>query len=195
MFRGTKDLKPKEFSEIIARQGGEENAFTSWDYTAYHQTVAADRLELVMKLEADRMQNLVISEEQLKPERDVVLEEWRMRIGNQPSALLDEQVQAALYLNHPYRIPVLGWMNEIKTLDVAAQQRRADRGRRRHDRSGPLTRGEILRARTIAAGAGARAAARAGAVGRYHGEPDRSARAAGGMEPAVPGTQLSPGAG
>jgi len=122
MFRGTKNLKPKEFSELIAREGGEENAYTSWDYTAFHQIVAADKLGLVMKLESDRMQNLVLSDAQLKPERDVVLEEWGMRIGNQPSAVLDEQVETALYLNSPYRIPVLGWRNEIRTLDVPAEQ-------------------------------------------------------------------------
>ena len=122
MFKGTKTMKPKEFSALVAQQGGEENAFTSWDYTAFHQQVAADKLELVMKLESDRMHNLVIVDDQLKPERDVVLEEWRMRIGNQPAALLDEQVQAALYLNHPYRIPVLGWTDEIKTLDVPAEK-------------------------------------------------------------------------
>ena len=122
MFKGTKTMKPKEFSALVAQQGGEENAFTSWDYTAFHQQVASDKLELVMKLESDRMHNLVIVDDQLKPERDVVLEEWRMRIGNQPAALLDEQVQAALYLNHPYRIPVLGWTDEIKTLDVPAEK-------------------------------------------------------------------------
>lgn len=122
MFRGTKTLKPKEFSALIAREGGQENAYTSWDYTAFHQVVAADKLELVMKLEADRMQNLVITDDQLKPERDVVMEEWRMRTGNQPSGLLEMQVDSALYLNHPYRIPVLGWLNEIKQLDVAAEK-------------------------------------------------------------------------
>jgi zinc protease len=123
MFRGTKTVKPKEFSERVARIGGEENAFTSWDYTAYFQTVAADQLELVMGLEADRMHNLVITDDQLTPERSVVLEEWGMRTGNQPSALLDEQIEAALYLNHPYRIPVLGWKNEIETLDVPTERR------------------------------------------------------------------------
>jgi zinc protease len=123
MFKGTKTMKPKEFSSLVARQGGEENAFTSWDYTAFHQDVAADKLDLVMKLEADRMHNLVIADDQLRPERDVVLEEWRLRIGNEPSSLLDEQVQAALYLNHPYRIPVLGWTDEIKSLGVPEEKR------------------------------------------------------------------------
>jgi zinc protease len=122
MFRGTKTVKPKEFSELIARVGGEENAFTSWDYTAFHQTVSADQLDLVMRLEADRMQNLVITEDQLKPERSVVLEEWNMRTGDQPSGLLEIQLDAALYLNSQYRIPVLGWRNEIETLDVPDEQ-------------------------------------------------------------------------
>ncbi len=123
MFKGTKTVKPKEFSVQVERQGGQENAFTSWDYTAYFQTVAADRLELVMKLESDRMQNLVLDDAELKPERDVVMEEWRMRTGNQPAALLDQQVEAALYLNNPYRIPVLGWPEEIKKLDVPTEKR------------------------------------------------------------------------
>ena len=123
MFKGTKTLKPKEFSEIVARNGGQENAFTSWDYTAFYQTVASDRLPLVMRLEADRMHNLVITDEQLLPERKVILEEWRMRIGNVPSAVLDQQVEAALYLNHPYRIPVLGWSEEMAKLDLAHERR------------------------------------------------------------------------
>ena len=122
MFRGTKTVKPKEFSELIARVGGEENAFTSWDYTAFHQTVSADQIELVMRLEADRMQNLVITADQLKPERNVVLEEWNMRTGDQPSGLLEMQLDAALYLNSQYRIPVLGWRNEIETLDVPDEE-------------------------------------------------------------------------
>ena len=123
MFKGTKTLKPKEFSEIVARNGGQENAFTSWDYTAFHQTVAVDSLPLVMRLEADRMHNLVITDEQLLPERKVILEEWRMRIGNVPSAVLDEQVEAALYLNHPYRIPVLGWSEDMAKLDLPHEKR------------------------------------------------------------------------
>jgi zinc protease len=122
MFKATKTLAPKEFSAIIAKQGGQENAFTSWDYTAFHQNIAASQLELVMKLESDRMHNLVFDATELDHERAVVLEEWGMRIGNQPSALLDEQIEAALYLNHPYRIPVLGWTDEIKGLDVAAEK-------------------------------------------------------------------------
>jgi len=123
MFKGTRTQKPKEFSEIVARNGGQENAFTSWDYTAFYQTVASDRLPLIMRLEADRMQNLVITNDQLLPERQVILEEWRLRIGNVPSAVLDQQVEAALYLNHPYRIPVLGWSEEMAKLDLVHEKR------------------------------------------------------------------------
>ncbi|HVJ53794.1 MAG TPA: pitrilysin family protein [Aliidongia sp.] len=123
MFKGTKTMKPKEFSALVAKQGGQENAFTSWDYTAFHQNIAASQLELVMKLESDRMHNLLFDDTELQHERSVVLEEWGMRIGNQPSALLDEQVETALYLNHPYRIPVLGWTDEIKTLGVPEEKR------------------------------------------------------------------------
>jgi zinc protease len=116
MFKGTKEVPPGEFSKIVARNGGQDNAFTSHDYTAYFQRVAKDRLELVMKLEADRMTNLVLTDAEVLPERDVVLEERRSRTGNNPSAQLYEQSRAALYLNHPYRIPVIGWKSEIARL-------------------------------------------------------------------------------
>lgn len=118
MFKGTTNYGPGVFSGQVARNGGQENAFTSYDYTAYHQTIAKDRLEMMMKLEADRMTNLVISEAQVAPERDVVLEERRSRVDNSPSAQLREQVNAALYLNYPYRRPIIGWEHEIRALDV-----------------------------------------------------------------------------
>jgi zinc protease len=118
MFKGTKTNPPGAFSAAIARNGGQENAFTSYDYTAYHQTIARDRLEMVMRMEADRMTNLVITAEQVVPERDVVLEERRSRTDNNPSAQLREQVNAALYLNYPYRRPIIGWEHEIRALDV-----------------------------------------------------------------------------
>lgn len=118
MFKGTKTSAPGVFSAAIARNGGQENAFTSYDYTAYHQTIARDRLEMVMRMEADRMTNLVITAEQVVPERDVVLEERRSRTDNNPSAQLREQVNAALYLNYPYRRPIIGWEHEIRALDV-----------------------------------------------------------------------------
>ncbi len=122
MFKGTREVAPGVFSRMVAANGGRENAFTTLDYTAYHQTVARDRLELVMKLEADRMANLVVSEEQAVPELQVVLEERRSRIDNEPSSQLDEQVRAALFLNHPYAIPVIGWEHEIR--DLTAQDAR-----------------------------------------------------------------------
>jgi len=118
MFKGTTNYGPGVFSGQVARNGGQENAFTSYDYTAYHQTIARDRLEMVMKMEADRMTNLVINEQQVAPERNVVLEERRSRTDNNPSAQLHEQVSAALYLNYPYRRPIIGWEHEIKALDV-----------------------------------------------------------------------------
>jgi zinc protease len=118
LFKGTKTLGPGEFSQIIARNGGQENAFTSHDFTAYYQTVARDRLEIVMRHEADRMQNLVLSDEIVLPERDVVLEERRSRVDNEPGARLGEMVNAALYLNHPYRLPVIGWEHEVKALNT-----------------------------------------------------------------------------
>ncbi len=118
MFKGTRNFGPGVFSGQVARNGGQENAFTSYDYTAYHQTIAKDRLEMAMKMEADRMTNLLISEEQVAPERNVVLEERRSRVDNNPSAQLREQVSAAMYLNYPYRRPIIGWEHEIKALDV-----------------------------------------------------------------------------
>jgi len=118
MFKGTKTRAPGEFSEIVARNGGRENAFTSTDYTAYFQTIAVDRLETVMALEADRMTNLVITPKEVEPERLVVLEERRSRTDNNPGAILGEQIRASLFLNHPYRNPVIGWEHDIKALDI-----------------------------------------------------------------------------
>ena len=118
MFKGTKKLSPGEFSKILARNGGQENAFTSSDYTAYFQTIAVDRLELVMEMEADRMTNLVLTEKGVETEKGVVLEERRSRTDNNPGAILGEQVTAALYLNYPYRRPVIGWAHEIKALSL-----------------------------------------------------------------------------
>ncbi len=116
MFKGTKTMEPGEFSRILARNGGKQNAFTSHDYTGYYQTVAKSRLELVMRLEADRMTNLLLTKEAIEPERLVILEERRMRIGNDPSAVLREHVDATLYMNHPYGRPVIGWEHEIRKL-------------------------------------------------------------------------------
>jgi zinc protease len=116
MFKATDELKPGEFSRIVARNGGRDNAFTSWDYTAYFQNVAADRLELVMRMEADRMANLKLTDETLLPERDVIIEERRQRTENEPGDKLSELVQAALFVHHPYGTPVIGWEHEIRQL-------------------------------------------------------------------------------
>jgi zinc protease len=118
MFKGTKKYAPGEFSRILARNGGQENAFTSSDYTAYFQTIAVDRLEMFMEMEADRMTNLVLTEKGVKTEKAVVMEERRSRTDNDPGERLAEQVNAALYLNHPYRRPVIGWAHEIEALSL-----------------------------------------------------------------------------
>lgn len=118
MFKGTKTTESGEFSKKIARNGGRENAFTSYDYTAYFQTIAKDRLEMVMKYEANRMTNLVITADEVVPERDVVLEERRSRVDNNPGAQLGEQVNATLFTNYPYRRPIIGWEHEIAALDL-----------------------------------------------------------------------------
>ena len=116
MFKATDELKPGEFSRIVARNGGRDNAFTSWDYTAYFQNVAADRLELVMRMEADRMANLRLTDETVLPERDVVIEERRQRTENEPGDKLSELVQASLFVHHPYGLPIIGWEHEIRQL-------------------------------------------------------------------------------
>lgn len=116
MFKGTDDLAPGEFSRIVAENGGQGNAFTSYDYTGYYQRVAADRLGLMMELEAERMRDLILNDEVVETEREVILEERNQRTENDPSSLLDEQMRAALHLNHPYGIPVIGWRHEIEGL-------------------------------------------------------------------------------
>jgi len=118
MFKGTNTLAPGEFSAIVRRLGGQDNAFTAQDYTGYFQSVAADRLGRVMELEADRMINLVLTPEIIEPERGVILEERRSRIESSPASILSEQVNAAHYQNHPYRIPIIGWEDEIRALTL-----------------------------------------------------------------------------
>lgn len=117
MFKGTANHGPGEFSARIADVGGRENAFTSYDYTAYFQQVAPSELRTMMEFEADRMTNLVLTEDVIGPERDVIIEERNSRVESDPSSLLSEEVSATLYQNHPYRIPVIGWMHEIKQLN------------------------------------------------------------------------------
>ncbi|MDE0056911.1 MAG: pitrilysin family protein [Defluviicoccus sp.] len=119
MFKGTPSVPSGEFSRIVAANGGSDNAFTSQDYTAYVQRVASDKLELVMRMEADRMVNLQLTEEKATPERGVVREERRSRTGNSPGAQLYERRRAVTYLRHPYRTPVIGWKTEIDGLTAA----------------------------------------------------------------------------
>lgn len=116
MFQGTKEVAPGDLSKIVSAQGGSDNAFTSLDYTAYFQRVASDRLDLMMKLEADRMRNLNLTEEDVTTERQVILEERNERTDSDPGALLGEQMAAAQYMNHPYGTPVIGWRHEMEAL-------------------------------------------------------------------------------
>ena len=116
MFKGTQKNPQGKFSELIADLGGQENAFTSNDYTAYFQRVAKDHLTVCMDYEADRMTGLVLTDEIVAPERDVVLEERRMRTDSDPSDQLNEAVQAALFSHHPYGTPIIGWSHEIESL-------------------------------------------------------------------------------
>jgi len=116
MFKSTDKIASGAFSKIVARLGGQDNAFTSHDVTAYFQRISKDRLETMMEMEADRMVNLKLTEKEVATERDVILEERRSRTENSPSSLLTEQVSTALYQNHPYRIPIIGWMHEMAKL-------------------------------------------------------------------------------
>jgi zinc protease len=118
MFKGTETLGSGEFSEVVAANGGTDNAFTSYDYTAYFQRVAADRLELMMEMEADRMVNLSLDPEDVDTERQVILEERNQRTENEPGALFGEQRNAAQYMNHPYGIPIIGWRHEMEGLSL-----------------------------------------------------------------------------
>ncbi|MCU0911843.1 MAG: insulinase family protein [Rhodobacteraceae bacterium] len=116
MFKGTDTRASGEFSQIVELNGGTDNAFTSLDYTGYFQRVAADRLDLMMELEADRMRNLQMTEEDVATERDVIIEERNQRVENDPGAIFGEQRRAVQYFNHPYRIPIIGWRHEMETL-------------------------------------------------------------------------------
>lgn len=119
MFKGTETRAPGEFSDIVEAQGGRDNAFTSWDYTGYFQRVAADRLDLMMVLEADRMRNLAFTEAEWMPERDVILEERGQVVESRPGRLFGEQMHATLYQNHPYGTPIIGWRHEMEGLTGA----------------------------------------------------------------------------
>lgn len=113
MFKGTKKYGPKTFSQTVQRNGGNDNAFTGKDYTAYFETFAADRIAISLDLESDRMQNLLIDPREFEPERKVVMEERRMRTDDDPTATMVEQMTAEAFIAHPYEWPVIGWMVDI----------------------------------------------------------------------------------
>ncbi len=119
MFKGTGKVPPGEFSKIVKRHGGQDNAFTTADNTAYFQRIAKENLGLVMSLEADRMQNLKLTAKDVDTEREVIKEERRMRTENNPRALFAERLNAALYLAHPYRRPIVGWMDDVRRLRLS----------------------------------------------------------------------------
>lgn len=118
LFKATDKLEAGEFSAVVSANGGRDNAFTSYDYTAYFQRVAADRLELMMAMESDRMKNIRLTPENIETERDVILEERNQRTENNPGALFGEQLNAAQYLNHRYGTPIIGWKHEMEQLDL-----------------------------------------------------------------------------
>jgi len=116
MFKGTKTTKPGEYSEIVAAAGGRENAFTGADYTAYFQRLEKSRLPISMKMESDRMQNLVITEEEFKKEISVVMEERRWRTDDKPKAQVNELFNSLIFRAHPYGRPIVGWMNDLQNM-------------------------------------------------------------------------------
>ncbi|MBI5166817.1 MAG: insulinase family protein [candidate division NC10 bacterium] len=116
MFKGTERYSPMQFARIVQKNGGWSNAFTGKDYTAYYENIAADRLELVLELEADRMQNLLLDPQEFKAEREVVKEERRLRIEDDPTSLLREELLASAFKAHPYRQPVIGWMSDLERI-------------------------------------------------------------------------------
>ncbi len=118
MFKATDNLASGELSDVVSRNGGSDNAFTSQDFTAYFQRIAADRLDLVMGMEASRMDGLALVEDDISTERDVVIEERQQRVDSDPGSLFREQINAAAYLNHPYGVPVIGWKHEAETLTL-----------------------------------------------------------------------------
>jgi len=118
LFKATDTLESGEFSEIVAANGGSDNAFTSYDYTAYFQRIAADRLPLMMEMESNRMNNLRLTQADVDTERNVVLEERNQRTENNPGALAREQFNAALYQNHRYGVPIIGWKHEMEDLSL-----------------------------------------------------------------------------
>ncbi|MER8397597.1 pitrilysin family protein [Mesorhizobium sp. M1348] len=117
MFKATSEHAAGELDRAVASIGGSDNAFTSYDYTAFHETVVPQAVGEMMGFEADRMRNLILNDDVIKTERDVILEERRSRIDSNPQAVLDEEIDATLWQNQPYRIPVIGWMQEMEKLN------------------------------------------------------------------------------
>ena len=118
MFKGTAKVGPEQFSRIIQENGGQNNAFTSRDYTAYFETLSSERVDVAVGLESDRMQNLMLREEDFRTERMVVMEERRLRTDDNPTSFLYEQLEAAVYEVQPYHWPILGWMEDIRRLTL-----------------------------------------------------------------------------
>ncbi len=116
MFKGTPKYPGSALTDLVARNGGDQNAFTSTDYTGYYQNIAVDRLPLMMEMEADRMRNLILDEKEVATEREVIIEERRMRTDNVPSSLLGERLAAALWMTNHYGIPIIGWEAEMRNL-------------------------------------------------------------------------------
>lgn len=117
MFKGTKAIKAGDFSKIVKSVGGEDNAFTSWDYTAYFQSVAKEQLPRMMALEAERMMNVLLPPTEIQSERKVIIEERRMRTDNDPQSLFSEQLRSLLFAASPYGVPIIGWRDEMPKLE------------------------------------------------------------------------------
>ena len=118
MFKGTEKIGPLEFSRIVQENGGNDNAFTSRDYTAYFENLSSDRVQVSIDLESDRMQNLRLNEEDFRTERMVVMEERRLRTEDNPAAILQEQLEATAFQTQPYHWPIIGWMDDLARLTV-----------------------------------------------------------------------------
>ncbi len=127
MFKGTEKVPDAEFSKKIAAAGGRENAFTSYDYTAYYQQLHKKHLPMAMELEADRMRNLVLTKEEFEKEIKVVMEERRLRTDDQARSLLYEKMMAVAFQSHPYKNPIIGWMNDLENMKVEDAQEWYDR--------------------------------------------------------------------
>ena len=118
MFKGTATYGPRMFATLVERNGGQDNAFTSQDYTSYFENIASDKIDLLITLEADRMRNLLLDPKEFQSERMVVMEERRFRTEDDPEGFLGEELSAIAFLAHPYRSPIVGWMEDLRRLSV-----------------------------------------------------------------------------